>query len=250
MRGLVSKDEHRIQTLVPRQDLTGPERTWAARYEFNDVLRYSRTSKETGIERGEYARVKSIDAEKNLLTVVRADGTEPTYDPRRQQGVSVYREQERTFSVGDRIQFTAPANDLKIANRELGTVEAIGQDGRLSLKMDGGRSLSVDPREHPHLDHGYAVTSHSSQGQTADRVLIHVDTELGAKDLLNSRMAYVAVSRGQWAAQLFTNDREKLPAALGHEVSQQSAHTPEQSIAREREIGPRHEQGPGLEISL
>lgn len=89
---------------------------------------------------------------------------------------------------------------------------------------------------------------------TADRVLIHVDTELGAKDLLNSRMAYVAVSRRQWDAQLFTNDREKLPAALGHEVSQQSAHTPEikpeRFIAREREIGPRHEQGPGLEISL
>jgi hypothetical protein len=27
------------------------------------------------------------------------------------------------------------------------------------------------------------MTSHSSQGETADRVLIHVDTELGAKDL-------------------------------------------------------------------
>ncbi len=39
------------------------------------------------------------------------------------------------------------------------------------------------------------VTSHSSQGQTTDRVLIRVDTELGAKDLLNNRMAYVAVSR-------------------------------------------------------
>jgi CobW/HypB/UreG, nucleotide-binding domain len=33
------------------------------------------------------------------------------------------------------------------------------------------------------------------QGQIADHVLIHVDTELGAKDLLNSRMAYVDVSR-------------------------------------------------------
>ncbi len=253
-RGAVSKEEHRIPTLVPRQDLTGPERTWAERYEFNDVLRYSRASKETGIERGEYARVKNIDARNNLLTVVRADGAERTYDPRRQQGVSVYREQEKTFSVGDRIQFTAPANDLKIANRELGTVEAIGQDGRLSLKMDGGRSLSVDPRQHPHLDHGYAVTSHSSQGQTADRVLIHVDTELGAKDLLNSRMAYVAVSRGQWDAQIFTDDRQKLPAALGHEVSRQSAHTPEhkpeQSIAPQQEIGPRHEHGLGLEIGL
>jgi hypothetical protein len=56
--------------------------------------------------------------------------------------------------------------------------------------------------------------------------LIHVDTELVAKDLLNNRMAYVAVSRGAYDAQLFTNDREKLGAALGHDVSQQSAHAP------------------------
>lgn len=34
----------------------------------------------------------------------------------------------------------------------------------------------------------------SARGQTADRALIHVDTELEAKDLLNNRMAYVAVS--------------------------------------------------------
>ena len=46
--------------------------------------------------------------------------------------------------------------------------------------MDGGREVELDLVKNPHLDHGYAVTSHSSQGQTADRVLIHVDTELGA----------------------------------------------------------------------
>jgi conjugative relaxase-like TrwC/TraI family protein len=254
-RGLVSKDEHRIEALVPRQDLTGPERTWAARYQFNDVVRYARASKETGMERGEYARVKSVDAEKNLLTVVRADGSELTYDPRRQQGVSVYREEPRSFAVGDRIQFTAPANDMKIANRELGTVEAIGQDGQMRLKMDGGRDVQLDPREHPHLDHGYAVTSHSSQGQTAERVLIHVDTELAAKDLLNSRMAYVAVSRGAEDAQLYTNDREKLPEALGRDVSHESAHMPaikpEQSIKPpQQEIAPVIEHGFGMGHSL
>jgi ATP-dependent exoDNAse (exonuclease V) alpha subunit len=75
-------------------------------------------------------------------------------------------------------------------------------------------------RPHKHLDYCYAMTSHSSQGQTADRVLIYVDTELGAKDLLNSRMAYVAVSRGAHDAKLFTNDREKLPSALARDVSQ------------------------------
>jgi hypothetical protein len=46
--GLVSTEEHRIRTLVPRQDLTGADRTWAERYEVGDVLRYSRASKETG----------------------------------------------------------------------------------------------------------------------------------------------------------------------------------------------------------
>ncbi len=56
------------------------------------------------------------------------DSTERTYDPRRQQGVSVFREELRSFSVGDRIQFTAPANHLKVANRELGTIEGIGGD--------------------------------------------------------------------------------------------------------------------------
>lgn len=150
-----------------------------------------------------------------------------TYDPRRQQGVSLYRDQEKAFSVGDRIQFTAPANELKVANRELGTIQGFTDDGRMSLKMDSGRSISIDPREHPHLDHGYAVTSHSSQGQTADRVLIHIDTELGAKDLLNNRMAYVAVSRGAQDAQIFTSDRQQLPQVLSRDVSHQSAHVPE-----------------------
>jgi conjugative relaxase-like TrwC/TraI family protein len=254
-RGLVGREEHRVQTLVPRQDLTGADRAWAARYEAGDVLRYSRASKETGIGKGEYARVKEIDVPNNRLTVELRDGTARSYDPHRQQGVSVYREEPRGFSVGDRIQFTAPANDLKVANRELGVVENIGRDGRMSLKLDGGREVSLDPRQHPHLDHGYAVTSHSSQGQTAERVLINVDTELGARDLLNNRMAYVSVSRGAHDAQIFTNDREKLPAALGHDVSHESAHMPEkpeQSIAPPQEIShsPQHEQGPGLGISL
>ncbi|MGO9404439.1 MAG: MobF family relaxase, partial [Terriglobales bacterium] len=212
-RGIVSKEEHFVQTLVPRQEMTGADRFWAQQYQINDILRYSRSSRETGIQKGEYTRVKSIDAQNNRLTVLRVDGSETTYDPRRQMGVSVYREQEKAFSVGDRIQFTAPNHELKIANRELGTVENIAPDGAMRLKLDNGRSMDYGPQRHPHLDHGYAVTSYSSQGQTADRVLIHVDTELAAKDLLNRRMAYVSVSRGQWDAQIFTNDRQKLPQA-------------------------------------
>ena len=186
------------------------------------MLRYSRSSKETGIGKGEYAQVKSIDAPNNRLTVELQDGAQRTYDPRRQQGVSVFREEMRSFSVGDRIQFTAPANEVKVANRELATIESIHENGRLRLKMDGGRTVELDPRKHPHLDHGYAMTSHSSQGQTADRALIHVDTELGAKDLLNNRMAYVSVSRGRYDAQVYTNNAQ----TLGQELSRDVSHSP------------------------
>lgn len=254
-KGLVSGEQHLIRTLVPRQELTGADRTWAAKYEVGDILRYSRGSKETGIGKGHYAQVGSIDADRNRLTVRLQDGTSRIYDPRRQRGVSVFREEMRNLSVGDRIQFTSPANDLRIANRELGVIAGIDSAGRVSLNMDSGRSLHIDPIRHPHLDYGYAMTSHSSQGQTASRVLIHVDTELLAKDLLNSRMAYVSVSRAAHDAQLFTNDREKLPTALGHDISKQTANSPqisEQTIAPQQEISkaPQQDHGMGLGIGF
>jgi conjugative relaxase-like TrwC/TraI family protein len=230
-RGVIDKEEHAIQMLVPRQELTGADRSWAQRYQPNDILHYSRTSKETGIDKGEYARVLAVSGPENTLTVLRGNGDQTTYDPRRQMGVSVYRTEEKTFAVGDRVQFTAPNRELKIANRELGTIEIIASNGAMQLKLDSGRSVEFGVQSFPHLDHGYAVTSHSSQGQTAERVLIHVDTELGAKDLLNHRMAYVSVSRGQWDAQIFTNDREKLAQALSHDVSHKSAFQPEQAIS-------------------
>ena len=253
-KGLVRAQEYAIRTLVPRQELTGADRTWAAQYEVGDILRYSRASKETGIGKGQYAQVRSVDAASNRLTVRLQDGTERTYDPRRQCGVSVFREETRKFSVGDRIQFTAPANDLKIANRELGAIRDIDGAGRLSLNMDSGRSLQIDPNKHPHLDYGYAMTSHSSQGQTVNCVLIHVDTELAAKDLLNNRMAYVSVSRGAFDAQLFTNDRDKLPTALGHDVSKQTAQvqqiSSEETIAPQQEISKAPQQDHGLDLGI
>ena len=252
-RGVVSREEHKVQTLVARQDLTGAARTWAERYEFGDVLRYSRASKETGIGKGEYARVVGIDARHNRITVELKDGRQSIYDPRRQRGVSVYRDEQRALSVGDRVQFTAPNHDLKIANREIGTITGINENNRLVVRLENGQDLEVDPERHPHLDHGYAVTSYSGQGQTADRVLIHVDTDLPTKDLINSRMAYVAVSRGAVDAQIFTNDRGGLAEALSRNVSHESAHEPKRSIfSVQQDVtqSPQRARSSGIEVGI
>jgi len=252
-QGIVSRQEHQVTTLVARQDMTGADRSWAQKYQLNDVLRYSRTSKETGIEKGEYTRVTNIDARGNLLTVLRVDGSERTYDPRRHTGVSVYRDEQRNFSVGDRVQITAPNQDLKIANRELGTITAIDDSGKMALRLDSGRDLRIDPQRHPHLDHGYAVTSYSGQGQTADRVLIHVDSDLPAKDLINNRMAYVAVSRGACDAQIFTNDRSRLAEALSRDVSHESALKAEKAVSPAQQDvaqSPQPGRTSGIEIGI
>ena len=222
-RGLVNAEEHKVNVLAPRQDLTGADRQWAGMYHVGDVLRYSRGSGLLSVEAGEYTRVVNTDSEHNFLTVVRADGQELTYDPQRLQGVNVYREEERTFSVGDRVQFTSPNREQSVANRELGTIENLRPDGQIDVRLDSGRNVQLSREEHLHLDYGYAVTSHSGQGTTADRVLVHVDSSEAHHDLINTRLAYVAVSRAREDAQLYTNDADNLGRELSRDVSKSSA---------------------------
>jgi hypothetical protein len=220
--GALAPEDHAFRVLVQRQDMTGAERSWANHYEINDVVRYARGSKSIGIEATAYASVLAIDPAANVLTVENANHELSTYDPRRLTGVSVYRETERELSVGDRIQFTAPDKSLGVANRDMATIEAIYADGRLSARLDNNRQIEFNPNEHRHLDHGYAVTSHSSQGLTAERVLVHADTSVHP-DLLNARFAYVSISRASHQATLFTDDMAKLGPQLGADVSKTSA---------------------------
>jgi len=128
------------------------------------------------------------------------------------------------------VQFTAPSKELKVANRDLGTVEQVNSQGDFKIRMDSGREVRFNIREHAHLDHGYAVTSHSSQGQTAERVLIHVDTEK-SELLVNNRFAYVSVSRAQHDAHIYTNDGSKRSRSLSRESLQRTATEVEQELA-------------------
>ena len=221
--GRVQEQEHRLTVLVPRQEMTGADRQWAVQYEPGDIVRYTRGSQAVGVKSAEYVHAISVDRDQNLLTVERENGQRLTYNPHRLHGVSVYREAERDFSAGERVQFTAPYRDEHIANRQLGTVEQIDAGGNLQVRLDSGQEVQFNIREHPHVDYGYAVTSHSSQGATADRVLVHVDTEQAHDQLVNSRLAYVSVSRGRCDAQIYTNDAQKLGEELSRDVSKQSA---------------------------
>ncbi len=222
--GVVDSKDHSMRVLTPRNDMTGADREWASRYQPGDVLHYTRGSKEHGIEPRSYAQVVTTDAKENLVTVRKQDGQQVTYDPSRLRGIAAYREIEREFAIGDKIQFTAPNRDLQVANRDLGTIQQIGENGKISVRMDGpkDRIVRFDAAEMRHLDHGYAVTSHSSQGLTSERVIVNMDTEVHP-ELISSRFAYVSVSRASHDAQIYTNDAANLAGSLSKDVSKASA---------------------------
>ena len=234
--GTVAPEDHTFRVLVQRQDMTGAERSWASHYEINDVVRYARGSKATGIAAADYAKVVAIDPAANQLTVEKANGELATYDPRRLTGVSVYHEIDLKFSVGDHVQFTAPDKSLGVANRDLAVIESIASDGCVTARLYNNRQIEFNPDHHRHFDHGYAVTSHSSQGLTAERVLVHADSSVHP-DLLNSRFGYVSISRASHEATLFTDDLAKLGPQLGADVSKTSALEVNQTASIAQGIG-------------
>jgi conjugative relaxase-like TrwC/TraI family protein len=220
--GTLAPDDRSIRILAQRPDMTGAERTWASHYEVGDIVRYARGSQAFGIEAGSYGKVVGVDSATNQLSVEKATGEIANYDPRRLAGVSVYREIDREFSVGDRIQFTAPDKALGVANRDLAVIDSIAPDGRISARLESGQEVNFDPAEHRHFDHGYAVTSHSAQGLTAERVLVNADTGVHP-DLLNSRFGYVSISRASHEATIFTDNLAKLNPKLSADISKTSA---------------------------
>jgi hypothetical protein len=109
----------------------------------------------------------------------------------KRKGVALFREAERTFATGGRVQFTAPFREQHVANRELGTIDHINASGQLRVRLESGRCVAF---------------------------------ALGlGEQLVNRRLAYVPVSRGRYDAQIYTDDKRGLAHALARDVTHRTA---------------------------
>jgi conjugative relaxase-like TrwC/TraI family protein len=221
-QGIVSGDDHEMNVLVNRQDMTGTERKFALAYvPGEDIIRYNTRSKVYAVNAGDYGQVLDANHRDNAITVRLESGREITYNPERLSGVSVYKEAKRSFAEGDRIQFRAPFAEAKIKNSELGTITEIAE-GKMTVALGKERVVTFDPEQFRHLDHGYAVTSYSAQGKTMDRVLVNAETT-ETDMLLNQRMAYVAMSRARFDARVYTDSAADLGGALNRPKDKEMA---------------------------
>jgi hypothetical protein len=125
-----------------------------------------------GIPHNSVVRVLEVDAHKNTLTIETADGGQVTYNPARLRSQTnqskVYEEESREMAVGERIRFTAPEKDNHIRTGDFATVEQTEPD--LSVRLDSGKTVDLNPEAARHIDYGYAVES--ARNLAADRVIL------------------------------------------------------------------------------
>jgi ATP-dependent exoDNAse (exonuclease V) alpha subunit len=118
--------------------------------------------------KGEVAEVMEAGGE--TVRLRRANGIEASVRPSRlASSVDVGQDRELQIAPGDwlLLQTNADAGRQRFINGERVQVKAFGAKG--SLELTDGRILPADYRT---FTHGYAVTSHSSQGRTVDEVLV------------------------------------------------------------------------------
>jgi ATP-dependent exoDNAse (exonuclease V) alpha subunit len=130
----------------------------------------------------------------------------------------VYEPERAELAAGDRVRITRNDAARDLANGDRFTVAAVSATA--IILTDGRRQVEL-PADRPlHVDHAYATTVHSSQGLTADRVLIDASTRsrTTSKDVF-----YVAISRAQHEARVYTDDRAKLPFTVERERRKHAA---------------------------
>ena len=112
------------------------------------------------------------------------------------------------FKEGDRILYGRNSKQVDVKNGTLGTVKTMipsrdGQGWRMTVQTDDGQRVSFDTAKYAYISHGYAVTTHKSQGVTVENAFV-----LGGGSMVSREMAYVQMSRHKESANLYLNKNE------------------------------------------
>lgn len=226
------KDERVVPVLI-RKDLDGEDRKRADSYRVSDAVRFHANIPSLKIRAGDLATVLDTKPDENTISVqIRKRDSQLhnlTFNPQLRTALSVYEPQERSFAPGDKIQFTTPWSQKGVASRDTAVIEQMESNGNIAVRLENNRRVAWNLKDFNHLDYAYAMTSHSSQGMTVDRVLIHVDTgDSRVRGLVDKTLSYVATSRARHDAQIFTDNAAELSRALSRDNVKETALSPAQ----------------------
>ncbi len=201
--GSLGADAYQIRSLRSL-DRTTAQLKYACAYGEGEVVVPVRDYRRYGLKKNVQYTVTSRDIAQNQVMVAAPDGSAITFDPSRCADKTTYAVQEIAIAPGEQLRWTRNDTERGVRNGQVVTVAAIDAKGTATLKDSSGNEATVELTGQQYLDYALVSTTYSSQGKTADQVLVAVDSTISKEGL------YVAVSRAKQKLSLYTASKAKL----------------------------------------
>lgn len=199
----------KTQTIDSLRNLnwTEMQRMESARYQPKQVIQFHQNV--SGFRKGE--KVTVVNRVENCLEVCVENGETKTLELAHAKHFQVFERKTVEVCGGDTIRFSQNGFTLdgkhRLQNGDLRRIKGFTRSG--DLRLDNGWVVS---RGFGHIKHGYAVTSHASQGKTVDHVLLAINSR-SALTTGSSEQAYVSISRGRHSVTIYTDCKEAVMEA-------------------------------------
>ena len=208
---LLKGEDRRMETFTPFR-WTKAEKKDARNYQAGDVLQFHR--KAAIFERGELVRF--IERQDRQIIVERSNGERFAFNPSRLTDFEAGISSDLPVALGEKLLIRATDKSSGLKNGDIVEARQLNDDG--SIRLADGRTLPPTFRQ---FAHGYATTSHASQGKTVDRgILMMTDDALKAANL---KQAYVSNSRFRLSQMVYTSDRKEAQEAMATPAERQLA---------------------------
>lgn len=201
--GRLADDTFTLTSLKPR-DLTIAQAKYVRSYAIGDVIVPVQDYRKQGLTKGEQYEITAINAEQNTFVVQSSDGKSFEVDPSRCDRKTVYEPHQVPIAPGDYLRWTRNERTKARRNGQQFVIEAIDENGQAIARYSDGTTEFIDLRGRQFADYSLVATTYSSQGKTADRVLVALGRSTGKESF------YVAASRAKHELTIYTTDEAEL----------------------------------------
>jgi conjugative relaxase-like TrwC/TraI family protein len=195
---------------------TREELRYAHAYKAGQVIDLRHAVRELGLPRGTFD-VVGVDAKGRVQVMI--GNRLKTFDPQRispldkTDTMQLAQREQIKLHEGDKIRWTQNDKDRGLNNNDVARVLSADKNGIKVESLDGKvHELKAGDPMTERISLAYALNMHAAQGITADTaitVMSHKESNLS-----NQRLFNVTVTRVRDDIRLFTDDREKLTAAI------------------------------------
>ena len=200
-------------TSLRQKDLSKADSRFAQSYQIGDILKFNKAYK-NNIEKDEALRVKKTNSISNSLILLKENGKEVLFYLKPNIDYSnkfiAYTEQQLKLQEDLKIIFTKNNKEFGLINSETAIIKQINNSNAV-LQFENNISRTVPLSALKHIDDGYCITVHSSQGKTYANTIAAINNH----PLLNEQKSWlVTLSRHKNEITILTQDKQELEKTL------------------------------------